>query len=286
MQKLKIEALDGRQLAARVYAPAEPRAALIVLSALGVPQGYYEAFATTLAARDIAVLTFDYRGVADSADRPARRDPATLVEWAKLDAAGVIDAALWRFRGLPLWGLGHSFGGQAFGLTARGQDLDGIVVVAAGVGDFSLYPPALARRYRAQLAGVPLLRATLGYIPGWLGLGTDLPAGVIHQWASWCNTPGYAKGALPADKLHYHEVRAPMLFVDVEDDTYAPAAASAALRGWYDHARVEHRVVRPAELGVDKVGHFGIFRRGAPERVWAEIGERVVRGASAEVRVA
>ncbi len=274
---LRFPAPDGRVLAGTIHTPADPAAGLVILSALGVPRGYYRRFAAWMADRGVAVLTFDYRGVGGSRQGPLRRDPATLLDWARLDATAAIDLALDRWAGLPLWGLGHSFGGQAFGLTPRGRDLAGVVVVAAGSGDLNEYPDALRRRYTFLLGtAVPFVSAVAGYVPGRLGIGEDLPAGVVRQWAEWCLTPGYVRGALGLDGTHHHRIDAPMRFYDFPDDTFAPPKAAAALRGWYARAAVTHRTIAPADLGMDTIGHFGFFRPGTTERVWAEIRDAVV----------
>jgi predicted alpha/beta hydrolase len=270
-EDLTLPALDGRPLAATIFTPeGPPRGSVVVLGALGVPRRYYRAFAGWLAERGVAALTFDYRGSGGSRSVPLRRDPATLLDWARLDASAAIDLATGRWG--RTWAVGHSFGGQAIGLTPRALDLDGAAVIAAGSGDLSLYPPAARRglhlRFRVAL---PLLSAALGYVPGRLGLGEDLPSGVVRQWAAWCLTPDYARGALGVAGTHHHRITAPMLFVDVSDDDYAPAGPSAALRGWYTRARATHRTVTPAGLGVAKIGHFGPFRAGLGEPIWAEL---------------
>lgn len=245
----------------------------MINSALGVKRSYYARFAGAMADLGVGVLTYDYRGVGGSVVGPLRDERATLLDWAQLDVGGAVDALRARFPGVPAWGLGHSFGGQAFGLTDRAAALDGLVIVAAGSGDLRLYPRALAVKYRVLLGAAPLIGATFGYIPRQFGLGEDLPAGVVAQWGRFCRTPGYVRGALPEDALHYAGIRAPMAFVEVPDDTYAPGAAAAELRSWYSGAtRVRHRVYAPSELGVAAIGHFGIFRRGATERIWADIG--------------
>jgi predicted alpha/beta hydrolase len=271
-EEFTLRALDGRPLTATTYGPREaPRVALVVLGALGVPRRYYAHLAGWLAERDIAVLTFDYRGVGGSRSVPLRKDPAVLLDWARLDAAAAIDHARERWSGLPVWGLGHSFGGQAFGLTARGLDLDGALVVASGSGDMSLYPAGTRQAFKVRLdLATRAVAALLGYVPGRLGLGEDMPAGVIRQWAQWCNTPDYARGALGAESTFFHRVTAPMWFYDFADDTFAPARAAAALRGWYSRARVTHRQIAPADLGLSRIGHFGPFRPGATERLWDE----------------
>lgn len=272
-EEFTLTALDKRPLAATLFAPlGPPQAAVVVLGALGVPRRFYTRLAGWLAERDIAVLTFDYRGVGQSRAIPLRRDPATLLDWARLDASAAIDAALARWPDVPLWGLGHSFGGQAIGLSPRGLDLAGALVVAAGSGELSLYPAGQRQSFKVRLGlATSIVSTLLGYVPGRLGLGEDLPAGVVRQWAQWCDTPDYVRGALGAGETHFHRIDAPMWFYDFTDDTFAPARASAALRGWYSRAKATHRVIAPADLGLARLGHFGPFRAGATERLWDEL---------------
>lgn len=273
-EDLVFNALDGRPLAATQYDPEGPvRGAVVVFGALGVLRRYYAPFANWLAKRGVGALTFDYRGSGDSRSVPLHRDPATLLDWARLDAAAAVDLAAARWG--RVWAVGHSFGGQAIGLTPRGLDLAGGVVVAAGIGDLSLWPPATRALIRLRFAALPVVTGLLGYVPGRLGIGQDLPAGVMRQWVDWCRTPDYARGALGPGATHFHRITAPMHFYDFTDDTYAPAAPSAGLRGWYTRAAVTHRIVAPADLSLKQIGHFGPFRSGPAELVWHEILDAV-----------
>ena len=267
---LTLTALDGRPLAATLCgAPAPAARGLVVFGALGVPRAYYRAFGRWMAEHGVPVLTFDYRGCAGSASMPSREDPAVLLDWAQLDASAAVDLALTRWS--EVWALGHSFGGQAFGLTPRSLDLAGAFVVAAGTGDLTQYPPELRRKYGLVLGvAAPLAASVLGYVQGRLGLGEDLPGGVVGQWSRWCRTPGYAQAALGRDQTWYHRIDAPMHFVEVSDDTYAPHSAAAALRAQYERAAVTHRMYTPAELGRARIGHFGMFRPGF-DRIWTEL---------------
>jgi predicted alpha/beta hydrolase len=50
------------------------------------------------------------------------------------------------------------------------------------------------RHYRVyvmmRLVDSPVVRA-LGYLPGWLGPGEDLPKGVFLEWTNWVMKPRY-----------------------------------------------------------------------------------------------
>lgn len=272
-ETLQLPALDGRPLAATIHAPdGPPRAAVVLLGALGVPRRFYAGLAAWLAARDVAVLSFDYRGCAGSRKLPLRRDPATLLEWARLDASAAIDLARERWPDAPTWGLGHSFGGQALGLSPRALDLAGGIAVAAGSGDLGLHHPRMRRALRLHFElMLPVVGAVVGYIPGRLGLGQDLPRGVVREWARWALTPDYVRGALGLDATHFHRIAAPMHFIDISDDTYAPPRTTAALRAWFSRAPRTHRTITPAELGREQLGHFDVFRVGVGEPMWQHI---------------
>jgi predicted alpha/beta hydrolase len=250
--------------------PSDPTHAVVVLPALGVPARFYRRFAEHVAAAGMAVLVLDYRGCGTSVDRPHKQDPATLSEWAKLDAPAAIAEARRRWS-VPVVAVGHSFGGQCLGLLPLDARPDAAVVVAAGSADFSLYPPALAFRYRLQLFALPLITALYGYVPGRLGLGADLPKGVVSEWARWCHTRGYARGALPAADVHYDSFDRRMLFVEVEDDVMSPTRPFAELMSWYTAAARTHVVAGPSELGVRQIGHFGVFALSSVSPVWDKI---------------
>lgn len=268
---VQFAAVDGRPLTGTVTTgDGPPRAAVLVLSALGVPHRFYHRFAGHLADRGFAVLGFDYRGVGASQDRPLKDDPACLLDWARLDIVGAIAEARARWPDLPLYAVAHSFGGQSFGLHEAAGAFARVVIVAAGSGDLTVYPPALRWRYHALLAaGVPAV-ALLGYAPGWMGLGADLPAGVLRQWSRWCRTRGYARGAPEVGATHYGELRAPMLFIELPGDEMVPPGPAAELRGWFTGADVEHAVVPAHELPADLQGHFGAFKGGG-QAMWARV---------------
>ena len=85
-----VEALDGYPIATRHYEADDARARIVVAGATGVPQGFYRSFAAHAAGRGFDVLTFDYRGVGDSAPDTLRRFRMDYRDWARLDLASVL----------------------------------------------------------------------------------------------------------------------------------------------------------------------------------------------------
>lgn len=116
-EPLAIICADGWRLSASLIRPATPvRAVLVVNSAMGVPHRIYLAFARFLARNGIATLLYDYRGIAGSATPSLRGFLADVLDWARLDFPAAIAAARQECPDRPLVLLGHSIGGQLFGL--------------------------------------------------------------------------------------------------------------------------------------------------------------------------
>lgn len=265
-------ARDGLTLAGTLFeptsAPARARAAarlpVVVASATGVKQRYYRPFASWLASEGYRVVTFDYRGIGGSRAPGAAWHGADMHTWGEQDLAGVLaqvadDPALGGGRGRALV-VGHSVGGQLLGLQPEPERIAASVNVASGSGDFRLWPAAARWRMALLWYGiVPSVTRVVGYLPGALGIGEDLPPGVALEWARWCRTPGYLVGEPHEERrARFARFRAPILAWSFADDTYAPPDAVDAMVALYaESAPVTRRTISRQEA---RVGHFGFFR--------------------------
>jgi predicted alpha/beta hydrolase len=260
-REVTFEASDGVKLGGVLARPAgEPRGVIVILGAMAVASRYYRHFAEHLASAGWVTLRFDYRGVGLSRRRSLRGDPTTLDDWVDRDTEAALDYIRDRYADLPLVLVGHSLGGQTIGLTSAASRVDALVVVSAGSGWLGNWPPLQRLRLQAVMGAlIPAVSRVAGYIPGWLGLGEDLPAGVAMQWRRWCLTPGYLTGAVDRSRLHYHDVDAPLLMWSFTDDDYAPARSTQQMLSWYANASIEQRRLSPEDTG-RKTGHFGFFR--------------------------
>jgi predicted alpha/beta hydrolase len=268
-------ARDGYPLAGTLYeGPASDGPLVVVHSAAAVPRKIYGPFARFLAARGATVATFDYRGVGDSRPERLRGFPARMRDWAALDAAGVADALVRERPGRALIGVGHSFGGQSFLLQPGAARYRRILMVAAQAGSWSLLAPQERKRVYLLFKAVgPALCAAFGFFPAKrLGLGEDMPAGVFMEWRRWCLAERYFLDDPSLDLLaNAAHVAAPVLAVGLADDPWATPPAVDLLVSGLPNAAVERRTIAPAEAGVAKIGHFGLFRAEHQRTLWPEL---------------
>jgi len=274
---------DGRQLAASWFEPPSgpARAVALVSSATGAPRGFYRAFALWLAERGYAVLTYDYRGIGGSRRGHLRDEPATMRDWAVLDMSAALAAAETRraTQRLPLLLVGHSFGGNAIPFARGIERADALLAVGSQLGVPDLYPGA--HRWLAKLffrGIVPSTVPLFGYLPGWtMGSSAPLPAGVARQWAQWGRLRGWAYED-PAMREHRAAsgLVVPVHLWNVSDDlTFAPARAVDALAEQFRNAAVQRHTLRPADVGLKTLGHFGAFRREPGPRAWAPMLDHI-----------
>jgi predicted alpha/beta hydrolase len=125
------------------------------------------------------------------------------------------------------------------------------------------------------VAVVPLSIQVLGYVPAEkLGWGADLPAGVAQQWVRWCSRPGYvANGFGKEISQHwYDELIMPALWLYAEDDPIVtPANVDNFLRVC-PALDPERKSLRPADYGLSRIGHMGLFRRQGSS-LWPIVAE-------------
>lgn len=278
-QPATLLAADGRPLAATwTEPPGAARAVAVISSAAGVPRGYYRGFADWLARRGYAVLSYDYRGIGDSLPGHPSAERATMRDWALLDMPAALAAAEQRRHGkaLPLLLVGHSFGGNCIGFARGVERADALLMVASQLGEARLYPGVHRWVTRTFFdAWLPAVVRLAGHAPGWaLGGGAQpLPGGVALEWAAWSRRRGWAY-ATPELQPHDRtgQVGAPVHLWGISDDlTYAPPRAVDALAARYPQAVTRRHTLRPADLGVRRIGHFGPFRRGIGEPLWPRL---------------
>jgi len=270
---LRIPARDGFKLAATLYYPERgDGTAVLINSATAVPRKIYRGFAAYLAEQGQTVLTYDYRGIGGSRPRSLRGFDVRMRDWAALDVAAAIDHMRNVWPKLPLGVVGHSFGGQALGLAPNNDQVARALFVAAQAGYWRLFHSPEKYRVYAMLRfiGSPIAR-TLGYVPGRLGIGEDLPRDVFLEWTGWVMRPRYFFDDATLDALaNFPCYRGRLRAICLTDDPWATAPAVDLLCAGFTGITPERIDIAPADAGAAKLGHFGFFRPEHRDTLWRD----------------
>ena len=281
-------ALDRLPLAGTLSEPQGPvRGAVLIGSAMGVPRGFYAAFADYLAEGGLAVLRFDYRGIGGSLRGPLRECTATMHEWGEQDLAGALRFLRDRHPGTPLLLVGHSAGGQLFGLVPEPNQVRAVLAVGAQSGYWRNWSGAGRARMRLYWTVLfPALARTLGYLPlkRLTGGGENVPGGVALEWAGWGRDPGYVLSyARRKDGARgYASFAGRIRAYALADDSFAPRAAVSALLDFYPAAARELLYVEPRSVGASSIGHFGFFQRRFRDSLWSDSRSWLLSQASSQ----
>lgn len=263
-----LPARDGFTLSVTAYRPAAARYCLLINSATGIDQRFYQHFAQHAASRGAAVFSYDYRGIAGSRDALWQGAAPRMAQWGSLDMASMIDHMP---QDLPLAMLGHSVGGQLPGLVPNIARVQALLGVAAQWGYWRLWP--LRQQLRLALMwylAAPLAIRVFGKMPGWLMGGESLPLEVAREWSRWCRSPAYmsTEQGHPL-RPYFADLTVPARFLCISDDQgIAPECAVRTLASLYTSAQVEVQPLRPQDWGLRALGHFGFFRRSTPRALW------------------
>ncbi|MFF0777718.1 alpha/beta fold hydrolase [Streptomyces sp. NPDC003720] len=257
----------GPCVAALVTVPrTAPRAVVLLWPALAVTASYYAPFAGELAARGIAVVVADLRGQGHSRPRAGRATRYGYHELAVRDWPVVVGAVRERFGGeVPLFLLGHSFGGQVSALYAAREPkgVDGLVTVAAGSVDHRGFSGAARLRVLAGTQFISVISALWGYWPGHrLGFGGRQPARLMRDWARISRTGRFRPSGADFDyEAAFGGVTLPVLAVSVAGDRLAPPSAVDRLCAKLSSAEVERWHYQPP--AGDRSDHVRWARSGA-----------------------
>lgn len=259
-------------LASTLYAPKSPTQetsgpAILMSAAAGVPQGYYAQFARHLVASGAAaVLTYDYRGMAGSSGDRKNWSKLAMKDWALRDFPA---AARWLKESYPdceMVGMGHSYGGQALGLSGVSELFSRYATVATMSGYWRDLDTPYSVWFQTQIVARTIV-ALLGYVPKGFGLGEAFPGPIMKDWARWISKPDYffTDPHLPETK-RFGDVTLPFLSIGLADDPWGTPKAIDSFMAHYENADFRQIWLSPGESG--KIGHLSYFTRRHKDLHW------------------
>ncbi|MEH6800362.1 MAG: alpha/beta fold hydrolase [Halopseudomonas sabulinigri] len=268
---LTLTAADGYPLSATLYSAKAPVGQVLIGSATGVPQGFYRRFAEYAASRGYSTLTLDYRGIGGSAPASLQGFEMDYLDWAEQDLAAAVEHL--KTSTLPIYMVGHSFGGHAFGLMPNHTAISGLYTFGTGAGWHGWMPRSEQLRVLLMWRVIgPLIVRAKGYL-AWrkLGMGEDLPKGVYQKWKHWCRFPRYffEDPHMPGLEARFAEITTPITAVSATDDLWASPASRDAFMSAYRNADYRAITIDPQTQNLRPLGHMGYFRPHA-EPLWQD----------------
>ena len=265
-ERLVLAANDGYPITALRYpAAGAPRGHVVVAGAVGVPQRFYRRFAEFAASVGYSTMTLDYRGVGLSAPATLEGFHMDYFDWSRRDLAAAVAAM--STPEVPLYVVGHSFGGHAFGLLPNHEQVTAFYTFGTGAGWHGWMPAFERIKVLAMWHVVgPLLTRWKGYL-SWslLRLGEDVPLDFYRRWKEWCRYPNYFFGDPAMRHLlrSFARIRAPLMAVNSTDDRWAPPKSRDAFIAGYANAARQTLDIDPWRIGLRRIGHLGYFRAEA-----------------------
>jgi predicted alpha/beta hydrolase len=272
-QFFNLTSADGTVLGATYFSASQNhRGEILVAGATAVPQGFYRRFAEFANQEGFGVTTLDYRGIGKSAPNSLRGYRCNYLDWGRQDLPAAVEKIKVQNPDRPIYMIGHSYGGHGFGLMPNHADIKAFYTFASGAG-WSGHMPKAERLKVGLMWHVlgPAIVPFLGYMPGQLIGGENLPIDVYRQWKRWCGFPHYFfdDPSMQNGELdRFKQVRTPIAAANALDDLWAPPVSRDYFFKGYTRAPLTTIDLDPGSLK-SPIGHMGYFRQGR-EALWAD----------------
>ena len=255
---------DGHRYNLIARIPAQPRASLLWLPALGVAARHYIPLADALAAKGIAVFLQEMRGNGSSSLRPSREVDWGYRQILTLDIARSHAAAVEHCDAPERIIGGHSIGAQfaACYLGLHPDAVDQLWLVASGSPYWRTFPAPKRYVFPFAYQFVPWIADRRGVFHGRrLGFAGDEARSLMRDWASVGLSNRYAAAGMEADlEAALSKVPARIRAVLLKDDWFAPHRSMQALLAKMPNAAATLTVLDSTALGA-RADHFAWMKQ-------------------------
>ncbi|MCK9488953.1 MAG: alpha/beta fold hydrolase [Xanthomonadales bacterium] len=272
VQILPLRASDGHRWQVLGVQPAQARAALLWLPALGVAARHYLPLAQALAAGGVASFIHEWRGLGSSSLRAGRRSNWGYRELLEQDlpaSARLLRSSLGDAAPTTTIVGGHSLGGQlacchaALAAAGHGGEVyDRLWLVAAGTPHWRSFAHPQRLLLPAIYAGLRWLSRLTGYLPGRrVGFAGNEARGLITDWSRVGQSGRYRAAGLDIDlDAAMAALQLPVDAVVMARDWMAPASSLEGLVARMPSTTACGLELDAAELGV-AADHFAWMRQ-------------------------
>lgn len=284
-EKVQFTCADGYVLQGRFF-PKQPalkqqdstHLPILIGSATGIKQGFYQAFAKWLTEKGYDVMTFDFRGIGDSLYEPVCKSKAFIHQWGQLDLVSAIDFLTDKTNSAQIHLIGHSAGGQLLGLAPNHAKVKNVVAIAGSSGNTK------GLSGKTKFLGpimfnviFPVSSFFKGYAAtNFIGMGENLPKGVGAEWREYCTKGGYATNAIGKTVFEdfHSEIHSPIIAIHATDDEIATLHNVKDLLRTFPNSQSQIVTLAPKAYGLRSIGHMEMFK-SSHQQLWTVIADQL-----------
>ncbi len=211
----------------------------------------------------MSVLTFDYRGIGQSARFSHNQHQPTLRQWANQDLDAVLCHARRQFPSDEIILVAHGLSGQIAGLAAAMENVSYLALVGCALHARRLWP--LGSRIQVGLRGLFESGGNAWAEQVLPPVSEKLPEGVKRELSDWSSRRNGLFDIFSNN--NYRRLGIPLLALSFTDDPLAPRRAVAELLTHYCPSCADWLHAHPCDFSQMAIGHFGFFEPRC-EQLW------------------
>lgn len=275
---IQIPCQDGTQLAGELLIPDNPKAIVQFNAGTAAKRGVYMKLLTHLCENGYLCCVWDYRGSGRSRVKSLKGSRIAYSDYGVHDMTAVKAWLTQRYPDLPFFVVAHSAGGQQIGLMQNWRGIQGAVLMGVSAARFKYMP--LGYRLRAYLffyGVVPVSHWLTGYVAASaLKLMEDLPTRVALQWRDWLTVDDYFFDerfyGVTVPRGGFKDFDFPIHNIHATDDSISTATN---ITNFWRHVGstqpMTFQTVKPADVGMPRIDHFGYFKSAMKDHVWTDV---------------
>lgn len=273
-----INSKKGYVINVTIYKQTIQKNVLVICSAIGVKQTFYKKIAKYFQENDITVITFDYSGIGNSLIGNIKNSQTTLTNWGNNDLEAVLEYCEQNYPNTNLTILGHSIGGQLVGLTKNALSANKIILICSQSGYWGHWDGIeKLKMWLNWNILFPALIKVFGYMPSKkFSRMENLPKNVAIEWKNWCCSKNYLFDFIDSENLFFEKFKCKLVSYSVENDQYAPKKAVDWLTGKFKKSNWNKIHIKPIDLKLKPIGHFGLFREKYKDSFWKELKNEII----------
>ena len=277
MHMLNLDTYENRKICCQIFESGSSSVILIIASAMGVKQSFYQGFSEFAEANGISVITFDYSGIGNSLNENIKDNKDFLSSWGDRDLEAVIKYSIENFPNHKKVVLGHSIGGQLIGLAPSSVDLDKIILMSAQSGYWGFWKGVnKVKMFFNWHLLFPILTYFIGYMPSKrFSKMENLPENVAKEWAKWCRNPNYLFDSFSEEKTFFTKIKCAATSISFDDDFFAPKKSVDWLNQKFQNVTLIRKHFFPNDVNVTKIGHFDLFKSNFKNIIWKFLLEEI-----------